>query len=547
MRFNMQSIQLLRASVNRVKASFSGESSVVLLFAAYLLAGFLVLDAYGTHWDQERNTEYGRAAYEHVFEGRLSGLVLDSEHARIHGPVFEVLAVAVGRVLGVADDGGLARISHVLTFLLFYCGVVAFYLLCRRQYGGWAAGLSGCLMLVLSPRVFAGSFYNSVDISCLALFTVSAYTMMRFLDDFRVSHAIQHGLACALLTDVRNFGVLVPALTVLFAAVELARRRTRGGGVREVLYPLIAFAACYALFTVLLWPYLWDDPLGNLLGSFTYAVKPLFTPLSTTYLGDSIAPNDVPWHYTPVWMLATIPPLYTLLFLAGLAFILKSVMERPWYFGPDRRNEVFFVIWLILPLVAVVLTGTPLWGGWRHHFFIYPAFVAISTGGLVGLTRLFGSLRHPAAGRALNIVLLAAVLLTFMSVAGYILANHPHEELYFTILTPSATPVRGFGLGPQGAFYYEGLGYILRSDPGADLAVSAYCPGDGYLLGENMGLLPPQEGKRIRAVSYAPPKITPDYLLSSCTSGPEAIHGYSEVYDISAGEETVLTVYRRGV
>ena len=44
-------------------------------------------------------------------------------------------------------------------------------------------GRLGSLFLILSPRIFAHSFYNSKDLAFLSFFIISIYTMVRYLEE----------------------------------------------------------------------------------------------------------------------------------------------------------------------------------------------------------------------------------------------------------------------------------------------------------------------------------------------------------------------------
>lgn len=47
--------------------------------------------------------------------------------------------------------------------MMFLVGVIFFCLLCRRVFKSWMLAVMGSLFLVLQPRIFAHSFYNSID------------------------------------------------------------------------------------------------------------------------------------------------------------------------------------------------------------------------------------------------------------------------------------------------------------------------------------------------------------------------------------------------
>ena len=110
---------------------------------------------------------------------------------------------------------------HLVTFLLFYTSVFFFYRLCKYRFNSWKIGLLGSLFLILSPRIFAHSFYNPKDLPFLSMFIISIYTLVSYLNRKTLPRAAIHALICALLIDIRILGIIVPLFTVIFLFADL--------------------------------------------------------------------------------------------------------------------------------------------------------------------------------------------------------------------------------------------------------------------------------------------------------------------------------------
>ena len=180
--------------------------------ATLLVTGGAVLDDFGVSFDETMQRQIGIANYLYLSQGATQ--LFDRDFPERHyGPVFEVLLVVVEKQLGLSDSRAIYLVRHGLTFLLFGVAVAFFHRLCLRQFRSWRTAIFGCCCLVLSPRIFADSFYNSKDLPFLSVFVVSVYTLVRFLDEGTARRAFWHALSCAVLTDIRIVGLVVPAIT----------------------------------------------------------------------------------------------------------------------------------------------------------------------------------------------------------------------------------------------------------------------------------------------------------------------------------------------
>ncbi|MFC1752992.1 glycosyltransferase family 39 protein, partial [Thermoproteota archaeon] len=220
--------------------------------------------------------------------------------------------------------------QHLIIFLSFYVGVLVFYLLCVRRFKSWKIGLLGSLFLILSPRIFAHSFYNSFDIPFLSVFVISIYTLLIYLDKKNFSSAFFHALACAILIDIRTLGVILPLFTLAFFILDLLLVNTRRGDLKKKVVSLFLHISCLIFFTVLFWPMLWERPLHLFIQAFDYIGKTNFPCLfSVLYVGKYIETINLPWHYISLWIIITTPVVITLCFFFGFLISMKSFIKNP--------------------------------------------------------------------------------------------------------------------------------------------------------------------------------------------------------------------------
>jgi hypothetical protein len=465
---------------------------VGLAFTALLLTGLFVYRDYGFSWDEETSRwGNGRPNYDLLAHGRRRPL--DETAEKYHGPAFEIVLFTLERRLNLRDPRPIYLMRHLLTFLLFFASVVVFYRVLRRRFHGRLVGLAGAAFLVLSPRIFADAFYNSKDLALLSAYVFSLATLGRFLRRPGNGSAALHALACAFLIDIRILGAVVPVITLaLIPACWWARRR-EGNTTPLAWKPLAGFALLTGLFVTLFWPILWRNPPLHLyralreMSSYPWGGNVL-------YRGEVIPSSRLPWHYLPWWMLISTPPLYTLLFVVGAGRFLAGALRRPLHHLARRPADVAWVAAFFLPLGAVIGLHATVYDGWRHLYFVYPAFVFLAVLGLVtllGLARLLAR-RVRFAVPALLVACAVPVALT----AWGMVRDHPYQNVYFNSLAgPDLKTIKGrYELDYWGLSARAGLEKLLASDPRPVVTVVADTPP----IRLSLYLLTPDQRARIR-------------------------------------------------
>jgi hypothetical protein len=269
-----------------IPAAFAGQKkyriTVLLFFAVYLIVGLRAYKQYGISWDEPVSRERGILTLRYVVQGDRELIQTDWKYH--HGAACEMPLAAAEAVLRLSKNPKSVYLArHLLTFLLFYTSVIFFYFLGNKCFHRWYAGLLGCVFLVLSPRIFAHSFYNPKDIPFLSLFIIALYSMIVFLDSKTWWRALCHALACALLIDVRIVGAVIPLLTFGFLGFEYLRSVWGDGNKKVVaLCAGLSILGAMALAWCMLPGSLFNRYLGNLAGPKSAAANLIF--LATTAL-----------------------------------------------------------------------------------------------------------------------------------------------------------------------------------------------------------------------------------------------------------------------
>lgn len=132
------------------------------LLCPFLLCGMLAFQDYGIGWDDEfARVLTGRVNLNYITNLDKTTLLFVAE--KYHGPFFEILLACMERGFKMTDTANIYRMRHLVLFLVFFMALIAFYKTAIKVVGKEYA-LMACLFLVLSPRIFAESFYNSKDL-----------------------------------------------------------------------------------------------------------------------------------------------------------------------------------------------------------------------------------------------------------------------------------------------------------------------------------------------------------------------------------------------
>jgi hypothetical protein len=479
------------------------------LLIALLLLGASLYRGYGLTWDESIDHDNGVFNLHLAAEFLLPATVvqrLTPAYVLVpaqanwpgfdHGVAFEMPSAVLGRLLYPSDPAEYYRLRHLLVFLIFTGCVVVVYRLARLRYPAarWLP-LLAATALVASPRFFAEAFYNGKDIVFMATFALGMLTLVRLAQRPTWQRALLHALATALAADVRLTGlVLLSAFTaaalLLQASAPLAyptspRRRL-------VLFGLYGLVA--AGFTVLGWPYLWADPGPRLLYVLSHTTHFPWVGL-VFYMGKLLLANSLPWHYLPVWMLVTIPLPYSLLGALGLTTALRTLARysHAALRRPGAWLDALLLAWLLVPIVAVMVTRAVVYDGWRHLYFVYPALLLLALRGARALGQAWQ--QRPARRWA---AITATLLLTLEMgrTVWFITRAYPNQQVYFSCLS-APTAERLFERDYWGGSMYYGLEWLLRHDASPVITVGEPISG---LLYNNWTLLTPAQQQRIRLV-----------------------------------------------
>lgn len=436
---------------------------IIFFFSIFFLIGVFVVKDYGVSSD-----EYSSRIKGFVTLKYLGGIVskeytqkiqkdknipdIKNYKERIYGVVFEAPASFLEIVFNIKDKKNQFLLRHYLNFCVFFVGVIFFYKILKLRFNNFAVPLIGTIILLLSPRIFANSFYNNKDLVFLSFFIISSYYAIKFINNQNFKNSILFSIFAALAIDVRVLGILIPTL-VFF--INIIKNIIEKCFIKKIFLNISNLFLIF-LFIVIFWPYLWLSPINNFIFAFQEMAN-FEIETFNLFFGNLINANDVPWYFIPTWMIITTPILYTGLFFIGLFKIFQGLIKNK-ILNLNQNNyiDIFFISTLFGPLLAVILFDSTLYNGWRQMYFIYPSFVFVCT---ICINFFYNTKFIPAKK-----FLLFLLTIYFLNISSWIIKNHPHQYVYFNETVDKKNIHQKFDLDYWGLSYKENFEYIINND-----------------------------------------------------------------------------------
>jgi hypothetical protein len=501
-----------------------------IFFSIYLVVGLLIFSDYGMSWDEELN-RIGTAnpEYNYVVHDNAEKLVAGSD--KYHGPSFELLLFSAERMLNLSDTRQIYFLRHFITFFFFWLSSIFLFLLARNIFKGDGIAILCLLMYVLSPRIFGESFYNSKDLGFLSFFTISLYTLQRFLSEKKILFAFLHALATGFMIDIRITGVIVPIVTVAFFVIDIFLSDNKSP---KMSFVLIVYFIFQFSFIVLFWPVLWLGPFHHLNAAFA-EMKNFPWQGSMLFMGELIPAQHLPWYYLPLWIMITIPFLYTLLFFSGMFFLIAGFFKTRLNFLKEHLIVFALLSLATIPILAIIIFGSSVYDGWRHLYFVYSPMVIIA--GFGGM-KIYDLIIHSSLQKK---IVTGILIVQFTYLIVQMIMDHPHQNVYFNLPARMVfNPIlQNFEGDYWGLSYRKGLEEILAKDTAQTIHVRV--ENDPGLI--NLEMLKPEDRARINF--HIDPRIA-DYWLAEFRGrevDPEKVDA-KMIEQIKSSSGTLLTLYK---
>jgi len=446
---------------------------------------------------------------------------MNREHPSVGKLFYGVVMTLFGDTLTAARAG-----SAVLNALT----VVMTYAIGLRLFGLGAATMAG-LLLSFMPTVVAHGKVAALDSPSSFMFTAAVFLFLKgTLEPSKrlgvfVWLTLVAGLALA--TKFSN-GLLLPFFFV--GLVLFNMRALRRTGIIPTPLPLLLLPVLIFMPMLVLWPWLWGDPLAHFLDTLSHwnYVPP------EPFLGADQA--VAPVYYFVVYFLGTTPvALLAFAFVAALQLLRRT----PAPIGPateefgHRDVWAFLLLWFIVPFGWSVTSFRQ--DGIRYIYPCFPPFALLCGGGVAlvasGLTM---PLVRRGFARAHRLVMPAVTSLVAAYVLSTALRVHPYYLDYFNEFTGGAGSVFARNLFEVG-WWGEGMDRMVSwmNDNAPQDASWDY---EGLVQHTLDGMRSDLRRRGGR----------PDYLLrANLRHGGTQIDGYAEVFAVRVDGAPLAMVFQR--
>ncbi len=509
---------------------FKRHSIGIGIFLVSVMTGLYVFEDFGISWDEPVQQLMGQITYDYVFAGDKSYKTYIN---RDYGVAFQLPLIMLEKVLDLKDTRDIYNMRKLFTHLFFLFSAFIFYLLIYYLYRKRTLAVAGYLLLLITPRIFAQSFFNSKDIPFMSMFIICFFLSAIAFRTEKLRYFFLFGACTGLLMSIRVMGVLFPVLVTLMAFIDIFWGKDKK---KTVINFLCYLFSCLAVL-IITWPFLWENPLRNFMIAF-FNMSKFRWDLNVLIFGDLIRGSKISWTYVPEWFGLTTPVPYLMLGMTGIIFLAFNFIRQPgrYLINTMERNQLLYAVFFFGPILSVIILHSVLYDGWRQLYFIYPPFILLAVYGLSCLLKSktgMGNLLSPVFG----LVLFFSVL----STAALMIRNHPFEDVYFNALLPTNEQYlrKSFELDYWGTSYKQALEYIVSHDKSEKININvAHPPGEA-----NAMILPEEDRNRIRFVEDAQQAT---YFISTYRWHPEDYNYPPEqkVFTIKVMNSDICSVWK---
>jgi len=464
-----------------------------------------------------------------------------------HGPFFAELAVSLERIFNIGGlQGDLREIlhfHHLLSYFAVLLGVFAIFAMAKRRFNDWRIGLLSAVFFTLSPRLFAESFYNVNDLVFLSLCAISLNQIILLLFRPSIFFIILAGLTSALAIDIRIMGIIFIPITIFVLLILFLNKNLSK---TQFLKYLILYFASLILVIFLFWPWLWISPVNNFISALAL-MSHVNQSGTFLYFGDFVTNSKIPWHYLPSWIGLTTPPFYLFLWTIGFFITLRQLVVNNFLFWKDinELQDLIFLAFFIFPILLIILMNSVIFDGWRHVYFIYPAFLLTATKGWVYLFYLVKKLMY------LKIFLVLILISSILSTSYILVKFHPYQNVYFNFFAGTDWKNR-FDLDYWWMTSERGFEEIIvnwdkTNDRDLALPIKVYLPETKYAdLNHSLDAMQLKFRNRIQLVNSP---LIADYIFTNYRYTPKNYFPDSNVFsrftDISIDGEIISSIFIR--
>jgi len=172
--------------------------------------------------------------------------------------IFDLPTALLEILLNINDVQKIYYLKHILSFFLFLISSFFFFKILELRYKNFYLSFTGLILYITTPRILGDSFLYK-DILFLSCFMITFYFFYKSLKNFNYKFLLIFSIMTAISVNLRIFAILIPILFIFLVVIKNFHIKDYIGSFKKICFYLI----CFFLFLIILWPYLWSDPINN--------------------------------------------------------------------------------------------------------------------------------------------------------------------------------------------------------------------------------------------------------------------------------------------
>ena len=516
---------------------------ISIFFIIYFCSGMLITKDYGVSSDEYANRFHGFVTINHVTKKFFPSInkkyikdknypELEDHIAKTYGVLFSVPTAIIEVLFKIEDKKNQFLLRHYVNFIIFFISTIFFFKIIIHKYGNWKLALISSILLILSPRIFANSFYNNIDLLFMSLIIIAVYFSLKFFENQNIKNALLCGLFTALIIDIRIPGIIILVSNVaMLLLINLYYK-----SLVKNYKPFIVYIISTIFFTVIFWPYLWENTIANFFYAFNQ-MSNYWRSVDNLFFGQKLNSLDLPWYYIPSWIIISTPTLYIFFFITGLIFFIKRIKD---FFLKKVEIEFFYNIYFIGILFSVLISfiyfNSTFYNGWRHAYFLYPFFLLISVDGLFNLFQY-------VKNTFIKYIFVIAIVLQLVVTFTWMVKNHPHQYVYFNSFI-KGNLTNKIELDYWGLSYKQSLDFLLKKDKSKNIKIYNLSLMRPFYYLFSLDKLQRSRITVVKNINDADYLFT-NYYLDNTLYDDIFYEKYKVFFDIKIDESSINTIFKK--
>jgi hypothetical protein len=429
---------------------------------------------------------------------------------------------------------------HTYIFMLVFWGISSLFLLSKELFKNSKTAAFVTLLFILTPRMFAESHYNNKDIVLLSLVFVLLYWGRRLMSDASGKNIFMFAFAGALAANMKIIGVWIfGILGIYLLFYYFVTERIDKQLIKKIILCVVLWLVIYFVIT----PAAWGNPAEFI--AFLISCATDFRWHDYILYNGNMYNKEytgMPRGYLPVMMFITIPVGILILCAVGAIALIKDFIKSRGRCMEGAGYVLSTLFICAVPLIYAVVSGTPVYNGWRHFYFVYAAVILMAGYGA-------HSIRALAADGKSNSIVNAVGILYIIALAVGIAVNFPQEHSFYNIFA-GRDVVHNYELDYWDMSVKQALETIAQDSDGAEISIGALNNPTMWGIEENMTAI---RGKYRMNMTLSDDWQEADYIIVNTTYAvmysqdayETVAENYEEIKNFTSYGNTICEVYKR--